>query len=364
LAVVYKATNLSPQNSAIDADELNRFSWEHQGSAQTDYRVYVYNNSTGALLHDSTKTTSTNEYYDLPALTLSNGVECKWYVATYSGTASEDSSYEFFLTETTPDATFTDPIFSATPVPSLTTQDYTFKVDYDQDEDIAIKRFKFTLYNSAGTTEIDTSDWVYEFTPEWIFEGMVNNTTYQIECLVETQDDIQGTTGKESFEISYTVPSNAPNIELIPNNSNGSIYVSWGALKQAEGTVSGGTSAYVTGKFDNAIDLEQGATELDYTESFNDTIYTFTFWVKFTSDSLTNWIVGDEAFLEFNGGNKKLCYDIAAEQFYYDDNSVVTYADVWTEFSTIVNEWIFIGITCDDIVIKQDYEVIAHIDII
>jgi len=70
---LFKPNQLSPQDSTIDATLENRFSWQTNGGVQTGYRVYIYNNDTGVLAHDTTQVSSPNEYYDLPASTLSNG---------------------------------------------------------------------------------------------------------------------------------------------------------------------------------------------------------------------------------------------------------------------------------------------------
>lgn len=107
-----KPNQLSPQNSVIDAEGENRFSWVTNGAKQTGYRVYIYNNDTDALLHDSTEVTSPNNYYDLTAGTLSNGVDCKWYVNTIAGSSNQDSEYEFFITNATPVVLFSQPDFS------------------------------------------------------------------------------------------------------------------------------------------------------------------------------------------------------------------------------------------------------------
>ena len=109
---LYKPNQLSPQNTAIDGRDVNRFSWQTNGAIQSTYRVRIYNNDTGVELHDSTEIVSPNEYYDLPALTLANAVDCKWYVTTTSGSDTADSEYEFFVTNTAPEVAFTSPDFT------------------------------------------------------------------------------------------------------------------------------------------------------------------------------------------------------------------------------------------------------------
>ena len=120
-----RPNQLSPQNTVIDATDDNRFSWVTNGAKQTDYRVYIYNNDTNALLHDSTKVTSPNKYYDLDANTLTNGTNCKWYVNTWAGTDNRRSEYEFVVTNATPVVEFSTPDFSTTIEDNVNTYDET-----------------------------------------------------------------------------------------------------------------------------------------------------------------------------------------------------------------------------------------------
>jgi len=276
MAFMFKPNNLSPANSAINGDSNNTFSWISNSTTQTDYQVFIYNNSTGALIHDSTKTTSSNEYYALTGGTLTNGTEYKWKVQTWSGISNATSDYEFIIASSTPTATFTSPDFSSPPV-TITTQDYNFVLEYTQDEDVPLKKFKFILYDS-NDNELSDSDWIYDFDSSYEFTGMVNYTIYKIEGIVVSQYDLQGTTSKQTFSLEYTVPDNISDITLTPNNTDGSITVSWSNLKQVLGVVTG-SSSYVDGKFGYGLELTSGS-EIEYSEDFNYNTYTFTFWFK------------------------------------------------------------------------------------
>lgn len=375
---IYKSTNLSPSDSYLDARGVNRFSWSVNGAAQTDYQVRIYNNTTGALVHDSTKTTSANEYYDLTGGTLSNGTEYKWNVQNWAGSLNETSEFEFFAASSTPVTNFTSPDFSSPPT-SISTQDYTFIASYAQAENISIKKFKFDLYDSTGTTLISTSGDVYNFTVQYEFTGLVNNTTYQIECTVTSQHDLSSSTGKQTFTLSYTLPENVPDLELTPNNTNGSIEVSWASLKQVLGVITG-SSNYVSGKFNYGIEVTNGST-LTYSETFDDNSYTFTYWFKLQYGH-------DGDFMQI-GLNKKVGYEASTNRFYFDDNGIITYSGVmtlytwedlgssaWSAFgsytwadlfgatpTTYSGDWYFLGITSEDMIIKLHNELRAYIDI-
>jgi len=110
---IFRAVGLSPSITAIDANLINRFSWVSQSGLQTNYRVYIYNNSTNALVYDSYLRDSSVQYHDVPASSLTNGIDYKWYVVTASFIGTEDSEYEFFTTAETPVVTFSYPSFTS-----------------------------------------------------------------------------------------------------------------------------------------------------------------------------------------------------------------------------------------------------------
>jgi hypothetical protein len=73
---LYKPNQLSPQNSTIDATEINRFSWQTNGATQTGFLLYIFENESGSGVFSVT-VTSPNNYYDLTAGILSNGTDYK-----------------------------------------------------------------------------------------------------------------------------------------------------------------------------------------------------------------------------------------------------------------------------------------------
>ena len=109
---IFKPNQLSPQNTTIDATSDNTFSWVTNGTVQSGYRMYIYNNDTDALVYDSTEQVSPNQYHDVPALSLTNGIDYKWFVNTSGGGQDEDSEYEFFMTNDTPVVEFLEPDYS------------------------------------------------------------------------------------------------------------------------------------------------------------------------------------------------------------------------------------------------------------
>lgn len=384
--MIYQAVNLSPSNTAIDASATNRFSWSSQGSAQTHFQVKIYLNSTGALVRDSTKTASANEYYDLTSAILTNGLEYKWLVTTWSGADYADSEYEFVKANAIPVVAFTAPAFVGVTPLTITTQSYNFVMSYTNASNI--KKFKFILYDSAGTTIIGNSDWIYDLTTEYTFEGMIDTLTYKVIGYAVNQYDQEGNTGLKTFTANYTYPEILPNIYATADDENGNISISWDNLDRVLGVVTG-SSSYVEGKFNQGIELETSpSTTLVYSETFSETSYTFTYWFKMPYDFNGN-------FMKLSPGKYIGRYTEPTQEFYINDNGVIntselitlyTWEDLsYTSLSGMTNiwqpfeaytwdsvhfeeadftyNWIFIGITPDDIIIKLHNELRASITI-
>lgn len=384
--MIYQAVNLSPSNTAIDAAAINRFSWSSQGSVQTHFQVKIYNNSTSVLVHDSTKTSSVNEYYDLSAAVLTNGVEYKWLVTTWSGADYADSEYEFIKANAIPVVAFTAPAFIGLTPLTITTQSYTFSMSYSNASNI--KKFKFILYDSSGTNIIEDSDWIYELTSEYTIEGMVDALTYKVIGYAVNQYDQEGNTGLKTFTTNYTYPGIMPNIYAVADDENGNIEISWDNLKRVLGVVTG-SSSYVEGKFNQGIELEtDSTTTLVYSETFSETSYTFTYWFKLPYDF-------NGQFMKVSPGKYIGYHTSPTCEFYINDNGAGDYSElitlytwndlsymalsgmtnIWQAFevftwdslqfeqSDFMYDWMFIGITPDDIIIKLNNELRASISI-
>lgn len=514
-----KPNQLSPQNSVIDATVLNRFTWKSNGAKQEEYTVYIYNNDDDTLLYSSTTAISPNNYHDLDADSLTNGLNCKWYVNTTSGTDSQDSEYEYFETNKTPTVTFTRPdltygetwlinnfnaiadfdsfnvtqsnvtspvlyeygnlsirlyaqlpsaklgiereesldmtvfpsgeasttsdyiyvvfyiedlgqidtngvwirfetssgnyyeysyvktsisvgwnyivvaksSFTATGSPdwstitswwvgynsiladdtiyfqalemrqvasstiTIATQDYTFEVDYEQEQDVNLKAYKFLLYDSEGD-EITDTGWIYDFNLSYEFTGFENNTSYQIECKALSQNNQEGTTGIEDFTVTYPANSLLPEITVTPNNDYGYISIDFNNIKSRNAVYSDDVSAtpiYVAGKFGSyGIEVASGEN-VDLGSLTNNTDFTLTAWVQFITGFDGHLVNFDDTY--YYG------YDATLQRFYYFDGTYYTYSDT-ISLATLTGGYVFIGITNDYFVIRDSEVTMASID--
>lgn len=513
-----KPNQLSPTNSVIDATAENRFSWQTNGAKQTGYRVYIYNNTTDSLLHDSTEIVSPNEYYDLPSATLTNGTECKWYVTAIANSNSQDSEYEFFETNATPIVGFISPDFSyeerntieVVDTPSnytsdatlsedtilylsyysdssvkmvatlaggstfirdslsldltkfangttsttsdlltfvfyvtdlayyndpalyirfdnddlnfystnvakssistgwnyleiakssfsvglgsptwdsitkyhfnfknvnigeymhfqaielrkvltddliLGTQDYTFEMEYSQDQGTGLKAYKFILSDSDGA-EIEDTGWLYDFDLTYEFTGFENRTSYQIEGNVLSQNEQESTTGVKNISILYSENSLLPDISVTTYDDSGYINIDFSNLQSKSATYSdtASTPIYTTGKFeDYGIEIPDGET-LDLGELTTDTEFTITAWIEFITGL-------DGHFLNIND-MYYYGYDATLQRFYYFDGTFYEYSGS-ISLATITGSYVYVGVSNDDFIIVQNESVKATID--
>lgn len=278
-----------------------------------------YGNDT--ILSIIAQTTSDNDiYYYKIDPTISNGNEYYWNVTTHAGGSSEDSYYEFFKTSSTPNVVFTSPAFGSTPLsstPVITTQDYTFICDYSQYEDVAIKRFKFILYDN-NSNEILNSNWIYDFNISYEITGMENYTYYYIECIVTSQDGLEGTTGKKYFYVLFSPPDNESSLSIVEDNINGNITVDWGDQKYVNGILDGESSSYTTGFYGQAFLIANTDNVLYYVD-FNTGYFTIYGRIK-PSVGFDGEILTINDTLIFG-------YDLASTKFYWTDDSETTYSE-------------------------------------
>lgn len=395
----FKAISLSPSVTAIDEYADNIFTWQVQGGVQRAFRLYIYNNTTDALVYDSGLIVSSKQSHVIVADTLNNGTDYKWYVSTNTLIDAEgdfvSSEYEFFTCSAIPGVSIEYPPFgeinttrienfddkddwtpidgtitentdsyieffgtstidlysnntptASTPVSSYMTkpvtldlsvfgngvvsddndyirlvalceeeqdhtlyvqftsaggyyyytfnalfwsdvpafcfdcpknnfyssgspswdaiteikvgfinaykieykkthvyfqaielyresttetvfynQDNTFYLNYSQAEGIGVKKYKMKLYEHS--TPISDTGWLYDLLLKHEFTGLSTNTTYNVEGIITSQYDQEGTTGLKPFTVSYQNSSILKTPTATANNSTGSIDLAW-----------------------------------------------------------------------------------------------------------------------------------------
>ena len=258
------------------------------------------------------------------------------------------------------------------------TQDYTFEMNYAQAQNVSSKKYKYILSDSDGE-ELSDTGWIYDFTLSYEITGMSNNTIYQIEGLVVSQNEQESTTGVEEFTIQYVNNNALPEITATNYDALGYNLIDWSNIQFREATYSGsGDPSYVTGKFNYGLDLPDGEN-IDLGSLTTTTCYTLTAWIQMK--------LGHDGDFALIGTNASAGYDLGTQRFYYNNDGTYTYSGAITLYSweDLSGDWtgyasdtwatlgvsggdymtgfFFFGLTCADYVIKKANEVRVHLDI-
>jgi len=119
------------------------------------------------------------------------------------------------------------PVVSITNIPTtVASRAYSFEGSYTQIDNVAWKNFKFILYDSSDKI-VEQSSNISTGLIKYTFDGLVDNTTYKIQLIVENQDGVISQTDKLSFNVDYLEPS----FVTIPSTENvcakNAVKVSW-----------------------------------------------------------------------------------------------------------------------------------------
>ena len=358
MCLIYSPVSLSPSNLSVIYNIDNVFSWSSRGSQSDKYQIKILKNDDNTLTYDSGQIISANTYHTVPASTLSAGVNYKWQVQVWLGTSSAVSQYAFIASNSAPTIIFTDPNFASPPI-VLPGQNYLFKALYDQAENISISKYRFILYDTDNNIIEDTG-YIYGFSPEYEFDGMIRDSSYQIECIAVSQSNISCTTGKQTFSIaSYTIPNTVPDIEILANDDNASIEVIWSDLKIVTPNVVG-TYSYVDGKFDKGILLDD-TTTIEYLETITPNDNILSGWYQFIFGQDGNFVqLGDHVFVGFDYNLQKFYIKYDSTYMYSQQFGLYTWEnlnnDTWDNYpddwrnpgfdpTSLTGHWFFNAIT-------------------
>lgn len=213
--------------SAFDATQEHIFNFNVVGGDQvvantltiidneTHQQVYSQEEITFSLTHTLAANVLTNGKYYSASLTTENA----------NGDTSVASDSIQFYCYTTPVFIFTNLINGA----NITTSSYNFEISYSQSQSEPLEQYSFNLYDYSYNL-ISTSGVLYTgtstvpFTAQYTFMGLINSTTYYIECTGVTLHGTQITTGLISFGVNYN--SSSTKLNLINNCIDGYVYIS------------------------------------------------------------------------------------------------------------------------------------------
>lgn len=223
----YAPTNLSPASGAVfDATTVKRFSWTFQdpditpnGDAQSAFQVLIYRASDGALVHDSGKVVSGNQYYDLPANTLVNGVDYQWQVRTWDlqDQAGPYSSLVGFRTGRPPAVSITSPADAGSYGKGILTVQWSYS-DPDTDPQV---QYQAVLKTGAGVVIEDSGIIASGDTQHRFTTVLSNYSQYQVTVTVWDATG-QSATDTNIFTTDF-VPPTAPILGLVTDDNGAKI---------------------------------------------------------------------------------------------------------------------------------------------
>lgn len=334
------STAVAPSGVALNIDATtNNFSMTINGGTCYGYKLIITDTDNVTQYQTSVITLGTPVYdteqlsIDLDISSLSTGNTYKWYMQLYEDALVTeyitDVSYIFYSDEV--------PDLDYTPAPSGTSPGkyydvagavYTVRGTYEQAQDVPIKSWYFSLYNSLQTL-IRDYDKSYNQNIVQEFEGLLDGISYWIDFTVETENSYTTTSERIKLIVDYDDVSASIDLTATNNEETSGILNSWGGFVYILGVAVGTAPNYIsdfiyTGNYglDPQSDIEVEDFNTDST--FN---YQFVWGNKNTS------VDGDIMELENSTASEVLTvtYNNAGQQMelYYNSGLIdsVSFAD-------------------------------------
>lgn len=268
---ILRPSNVIPNNISLDSSEQITIQWQNLGDRQYHYQIKIYNNSTGTLAYDTNKISSNISAHVIPANILVNGILYKYQITVWNS-LNEFATSDWIIFKCS-----SRPIANIINLSSnILSDSYLFQGSYSQDENVLIKSWQFILYDSYNTI-VSMSPETFSDIIEYQFIGLKNDTDYQIELQVKSQDNLLGTTGKLPFHVQYDVPPTAINLQAEGVSDKAAIRLSW-YVTQIIGEITSGTISYIGGE---KIDLRNGAIAFRDRANWNGDFH-LKFWLEWT----------------------------------------------------------------------------------
>nr|DAL35934.1 MAG TPA_asm: hypothetical protein [Bacteriophage sp.] len=218
---------------AFDATQAYTFTFSVIGGDRVvGNTLTISQQNTGNVVYNQAQDV-TDYTHVLPAGTLSNGQTYTAYVQTKNeaGELSAASNVIQFTCYASATLVFTN----MPPNNIVPSADYEFEVTYSQPQGDSVATYIFNLYDVQGVL-VSTSDVQYmapaaapPTTLAYKFSGFADNSSYLIECVVNSAAGLRVTTGRVSITVSYDVPVITGGITVVPNCQDGYMqgYIDW-----------------------------------------------------------------------------------------------------------------------------------------
>ena len=243
--MLFQPTNVSPSslgelgNGTVDATQDLTVSWQVNGASPlVAYSITIYlNNSASTQKYTTGKITSGCPFYGtnyagevqffsytissatLSSAGITNGNNYKlvirqWWNANDSVTQSSASA---FITRKAPTLTL------GTITSPVSTRSYTFTATYSQAQGDALNWARWMLATSDDTdSPLYDSGNIYGTSDlQFSYDGLFQDVTYSVRCMVQTENGISADTGWVDFSVEYYVAEIAGAVVATCGNRRG-----------------------------------------------------------------------------------------------------------------------------------------------
>lgn len=266
--MLYQPSNISPDQvnntGTVDVTQGIDVSWRVNGdSAMTDYKIDFYQNDSASTPAYSTgKVTLSTPFWGvnyagevqyftasisasaLSGAGMANGNEYKFLITQWW--SADDSVQQYaasvIVTRALPTVTLT-----AIPSDTVTSNNYTFTATFAQDQGDGMKWGRWKIATATKTT--DGGETTY--TPNEVFrdtgplygigelrvsyDGFLAGQSYAVQCIVESANGVQVTTGWVGFDASYSLDPAEGDVTACVLAGSPCVRVQWPQMATADG---------------------------------------------------------------------------------------------------------------------------------
>lgn len=219
--------------------------------ANRTYYKYDESNDKYSIYEYKSNTNWKSDYSKLYIIDFVNHIEPYYWTITLWGSMGSliSSVAEVFYANTKPKITLkysedNETYYELKDGQVLDKRKYYFKADYSQDENILLKKYGWRITDSNNNKVIMNtidSNQIYGLSDNIScqYNGFINNSDYNIELYLETQNGYFSIIKNNVFKIQYQVKTLITDFDIEAINSSSCIMLDWGNLKTTEGIVSG-----------------------------------------------------------------------------------------------------------------------------
>jgi hypothetical protein len=257
----------------FDATKDYTFYFTANGSSQiTQNQIIICNSLDNSVIFNETLTSFQLQHL-VPLNKLQNGNSYTIKVRTGNNTG-EWSEYSNLV----PFKCLSTPIISITNIINNTVnnQTFSFQASYSQTEGEQLQSYKFYLYDEDSNLIASSLETLYsqDISLTHEFSGMENGSKYYIEFVATTIDNIQISTSKIEFTVSYITPRFSASLTLENKSEQGGVQI-YAEVIQIIGK-SSGIISYINNE---EVDLTKGM--IDWQENFSiENNFTLKIWSR------------------------------------------------------------------------------------